>query len=272
MLGWIRPPSPEERAFIPSRYAELPTLGRLTGRGNTASVETVVAARPDIIFDHGSLGATYRSLADRVQQQTGVPYLLYDGSLSAIPVVYARMGELLGVADRGRELARHAERLLAETGPAGGPGARGAAAGGLPCARSEGARDRRTRLDQRREPGAAGRAPRGRGPCPRPRGRSRSGAGPAWDPAIIIAIDPTFVASVRADPVWRGVRVQRVALLHRGRLARLGPPAEVITRGSLHEVYGVEVTVLEVIRPDGRRARVCIPALGGATGGAPPRG
>ena len=25
----------------------------------------------------------------------------------------------------------------------------------------------------------------------------------AWDPEIIIAIDPAFVASVRADPVWR---------------------------------------------------------------------
>lgn len=39
MLGWNRPPSAEERAFVPARFAELPTLGRLTGRGNTANVE-----------------------------------------------------------------------------------------------------------------------------------------------------------------------------------------------------------------------------------------
>ena len=115
MLGWTRPLGPEERAFVPARYAELPTLGRLTGRGNTANVEVVLAARPDLIFDYGSLTETYRSLADRVQQQTGVPYLLFDGSLSAIPDVYARVGDLLGVGDRGRELGRYAARLLAET-------------------------------------------------------------------------------------------------------------------------------------------------------------
>ena len=115
MLGWTRPLGPEERAFVPARYAQLPTLGRLTGRGNTANVEVVLAARPDLIFDYGSLTETYRSLADRVQQQAGVPYLLFDGSLSAIPDVYARVGDLLGVGDRGRELGRYAARLLAET-------------------------------------------------------------------------------------------------------------------------------------------------------------
>ena len=110
MLGWTRPLSAEERAFIPSRYADLPTLGRLTGRGNTASVEAVLAERPDLIFDYGSLTDTYRSLADRLQQQTGVPYLLFDGSLAAIPDVYARLGDLLGAGERGRDLGKHAQR------------------------------------------------------------------------------------------------------------------------------------------------------------------
>ena len=56
---------------VPARFADLPTLGRLTGRGNTANVEVVLAARPDFIFDYGSLTVTYRSLADRTQQQPG---------------------------------------------------------------------------------------------------------------------------------------------------------------------------------------------------------
>jgi len=56
-----------------------------------------------------------------------------------------------------------------------------------------------------------------------------------------------------------------VAPLHQSSLARLGPPDEVITRESLREVYGVEVTVTEVARADGRAARVCVPALGAET-------
>jgi len=63
------------------------------------------------------------------------------------------------------------------------------------------------------------------------------------------------------DPDHAFLCAHRVALLHQGRLARLGPPGEVITRESLREVYGVEVTVTEVARADGGRARVCVPSL-----------
>ena len=214
MLGWNRPLSPEERAFVPSRYAELPTLGRLTGRGNTANVEAVLAARPDLIFDYGSLTETYRSLADRIQRQIGVPYLLIAGSLAAIPDVYTRVGDLLGVGDRGRELGRYAERVLAETDrrvarvPAAqrpsvyyGRGPKGletAAHGSINVESLErlGARNVAEKL------GVAG----------------VSVVSPeqvlAWDPEIIIAIDPGFVTSVRADPVWKNVRAVRAGRVY----------------------------------------------------------
>jgi len=67
------------------------------------------------------------------------------------------------------------------------------------------------------------------------------------------------------DPDHAFLCAHRVALLHRGRLARLGPPAEVITRESLRKVYGVEVIVTEVAGVDGRTARVCVPAIGSST-------
>ena len=41
-----------------------------------------------------------------------------------------------------------------------------------------------------------------------------------------------------------------------------------ITRESLREVYGVEVTVMEVARAEGRVARVCVPALDATGRGA----
>jgi len=63
------------------------------------------------------------------------------------------------------------------------------------------------------------------------------------------------------DPDHAFLCAHRVALLHRGRLARLGPPDDVITRESLREVYGIEVTVTEVPRADGRISRVCVPTL-----------
>src|SRR5262245_9940445 len=208
MLGWTRALGPEERAFIPARYADLPTIGRLTGRGNTANAETVLAGRPDLVFDYGSLTETYRSLADRVQQQTGIPYLLFDGSLSAIPAVYARVGDVLGAPDRGRELGRYAAQLLADV-------------------------DRRVaRVPAAQRPSVYyARGPKGLDTAARGsinvESLERMGArnvadklgggvvtvSPeqvlAWDPEIIVAIDPAFAASVFADPTWKSVRAVR---------------------------------------------------------------
>ena len=100
LLGWTREPTADERAWLPAKYADLPALGRLTGRGNTANVEVVLAARPDIVLDFGTVGPTYVSLADRVQEQTKVPYVLLDGSLSSTPRAYTLAGDLLGVPER----------------------------------------------------------------------------------------------------------------------------------------------------------------------------
>jgi iron complex transport system substrate-binding protein len=46
------------------------------------------------------------SLADRVQAQTGIPYVLIDGALSASPQVFRTLGHLVGAAERGERLAR----------------------------------------------------------------------------------------------------------------------------------------------------------------------
>jgi iron complex transport system permease protein len=115
MLGWNRAPSAEEAAFLPERWVALPALGRLTGRGGTANVEGLLAARPDVIVDYGSLAGTYVSLADRIQTQTGVPYLLLDGRLDAAPAVYRMLGKLLDLRERAETLAREAARLLSDT-------------------------------------------------------------------------------------------------------------------------------------------------------------
>jgi ABC-type Fe3+-hydroxamate transport system substrate-binding protein len=80
LIGWTRAPRPDEAAYLPDAVVSLPTLGRLTGRGNTANVEVVMRAKPDLIVDVGATSATFVTLAARVEQQTGVPYLLFDGS------------------------------------------------------------------------------------------------------------------------------------------------------------------------------------------------
>src|SRR5450631_1388285 len=109
MIGWTTPPRPNEREFLLPAVRDLPELGRLTGRGDTANIEVVLQAKPDLIFDFGSVTATYSSLAARVQDQTGVPYLLLDGRLDRTAETVRLLGKALGVKERADRIAAYIE-------------------------------------------------------------------------------------------------------------------------------------------------------------------
>jgi iron complex transport system substrate-binding protein len=114
LIGWTTPFRDAEKPFVAPRYAELPALGRLTGRGNTANVEVVVKAQPDLILDYGAVRDTYVSLADRVQAQTGIPYLLLDGDFDRMVEAIIQFGQIAGEEARAAALAKYARDTLAD--------------------------------------------------------------------------------------------------------------------------------------------------------------
>ena len=112
LTGWVREPNAQEKEFLAPSVQNLPTYGRLTGQGGTANMEAVLAAKPDLIIDVGSVNPTYISLADKVQEQTGIPYVLIDGSFANSAKTLRQVGDLLGVSPRAEELAAYAETTL----------------------------------------------------------------------------------------------------------------------------------------------------------------
>lgn len=109
MIGWTAAPRPNEKPLLLPAVRDLPELGRLTGRGDTANVEVVLKAKPDLIIDFGTVNPTSVSLAQRVQEQTGVPYLLFDGRLENTARSIRQVGAALGVAERAERIARYVE-------------------------------------------------------------------------------------------------------------------------------------------------------------------
>ena len=114
LIGWTTAWRETERPFIAQKYADLPTLGRLTGRGNTANVEVVLQAKPDFIIDYGTVSATLASLADRVQAQTGIPYVLLDGDFDRMPEAIRQIGVIANEEKRAESLARYAQDTVSE--------------------------------------------------------------------------------------------------------------------------------------------------------------
>src|SRR6516162_1810791 len=88
LLGWPRANRADEREFLLPDVGARPEVGRITGRGNTANLEEVLALKPDLILDIGTINPTFVSLADRVQEQTGIPYALLDGRFDGTAQAY----------------------------------------------------------------------------------------------------------------------------------------------------------------------------------------
>ncbi|MBL8670352.1 MAG: iron ABC transporter substrate-binding protein [Alphaproteobacteria bacterium] len=210
MLGWTRALTPEERRFVKEPFGDLPELGRLTGRGNSANVEEVLKRRADLILDLGSTRATFAQLADQVQAQTGVPVLLLDGRMAALPTAYRRLGRILGVGARAEQLAAEFEARLGEIDRAVsalpperrplvyyGRGPDGLETGGTGSINAE--------LIEV----AGGRNVAGEGIGRGNLFRASVEQILAWRPEVVLALDPAFAAAARAEPTWRSVPAVR---------------------------------------------------------------
>jgi len=215
MLGWTRAPGPEARPFLPAQYAELPEIGRLTGRGNTVNLENVVRLTPDLVLDVGSTTATYVSLADQVQEQTHIPAVLIGGRLAETATTLRTVGGLLGVPKRAEALARYAETVLggvqeavAKIPSVGRPSvyvARGPRGLETAVAGSIGSEV----VDLA---GARNVVGKDTGP------RAIVDVSPeqilAWQPDVILTVDRPFYAAARTDPVWRELKAVQVGHVH----------------------------------------------------------
>ena len=215
LLGWTRAPSPAETVYLAEPYRDLPAHGRLTGRGDTASFESVLTLDPDLIVDLGSVGPTYADLADRVSRQTGIPALLVGGRLAELPAAYRLLGRVLDAEARADRLARYVEAVLEEVREriAAIPDperpryyyARGPE--GLDTALSGGSNAEAMDLVGARN--VAGKATGRRGLATVSLEQVIH-----WNPEIILTIEPDFARDVRDDPRWETVTAVASGRVH----------------------------------------------------------
>jgi iron complex transport system substrate-binding protein len=200
MLGWPSPLSANARALLAPAGAVLPQIPRLTGRDDvTAQVQ---ALKPDLIVDYGTVSPRYSDLARTTQEKTGIPTILLDGSLAAIPQTIRQLGGILHREGRAETLAVFATALLTLPAPPNAHKrvvyARGAD-GLMVAAPGTDVTEVFTRLDWQVI------APDGTGTF-RPSGIE---AIRALDPDLLIFADPAMRETVMHDDAWRAVRAVR---------------------------------------------------------------
>lgn len=214
LAGWVREPKAEEKAFLLPSVSDLPTFGQLTGKGGTANIEAVLAAKPDIIIDVGTVNPTYASLADKVQAQTGIPYVLLDGAFARSGAMLRETGVILGVEARAETLAAYVDEKLAalEKGLAGIPADKrpsvyyGRGAEGLETGLAGSINMEILEAVGARNVAAAS----GKG------GLTQVSLEQvlSWKPDVILAASPKFVKAVKGDPLWAGLEAVKAGRVH----------------------------------------------------------
>ncbi|HEX4410652.1 MAG TPA: iron ABC transporter substrate-binding protein [Xanthobacteraceae bacterium] len=205
LLGWTRNPDPPQCALLGPGACDKPEVGRLTGRGNTTNLEVLLKLKPDLILDVGTINDTYISLATRVQQETGIPYVLLDGRFDAAVQAYRQLGELTQRQQQAETFARYADTTIKTV------------------------KGRIDKIPIEQHPSVYfARGPRGLETglggsinvetieflgSRNVAGGQRGGMATvsmeqvlAWNPDVIVTIEPDFGKSVRTDPVWAPVK------------------------------------------------------------------
>lgn len=114
LIGWLEPIPPEAREFLLPEIAARPEIPRLTGRGDSKiNLDALKSFKPDVIVDIGDVNDSYKALAERVQQESGVPYVLIDGHLDKVAASYRTLGQLLGRGEDAEKLARICDETIA---------------------------------------------------------------------------------------------------------------------------------------------------------------
>ena len=203
LVGW---PTPLLRG-----QRRLPMAGGLAGPEVTITPADVARWHPDLILAEIRATETASALADRIEAQTGVPFVLVEGSIERSPAMLREIGALLGVGKRGEDLAAWADHAIADIrgrmlieppntrprvyygkGPDGlttpHAGSRAIAA-----------------IDESGSIDVAAPDPRGAG------GEMRLSPTQLldWNPDIVIAEDRSFANQLRRDPQWRGLKAVR---------------------------------------------------------------
>ena len=114
ITGWNRGLSPEIEFAILPQYHILPTLGTWDETFHTIQIDMVLQQRPDLIIHYAAVDQTNIALVGEIEETLGIPTILVDNRLQALPDSLRLLGRILGREVRGQALATFVENHLAK--------------------------------------------------------------------------------------------------------------------------------------------------------------
>lgn len=105
--------SESQLSYLPSEIDGLPVLGRFYGGTNgDLNYEEIIKMSPDVIVDVGESKENIADDLDKLQEQTGLPVIFVEATLTHVAQAYRSLGSVLGCTEKAEELASYADKVL----------------------------------------------------------------------------------------------------------------------------------------------------------------
>lgn len=114
MVGLATDPSEAELKYYGDELADLPVFGSAFGGKGDINREALAAADPQVIIDTGEAKDGLAEDMDTLQEQLGIPVVFVECAIDDYGAAYETLGELLGMEDRGNELAEYCRNAYSE--------------------------------------------------------------------------------------------------------------------------------------------------------------
>lgn len=113
MVGWAIEFTEAQQKYIDSKYASLPVFGNFYG--DTLNLESVMTAKPQVIFDIGEAKQTVREDMDGIQDKTGIPTVFVEMKMDSMTSAYKTLGEITGETEQAQRIIDYIKKTLSET-------------------------------------------------------------------------------------------------------------------------------------------------------------
>ena len=114
LVGYSKAFAADAAKYIPEEYLALPELGQLYGGKGTMDLEALLAAAPDVVIDVGDEKNGMAEDLDALGEQTGIPFVHINASVTTAADAFRMLGELTGKTEKAEALAQWCENTLAE--------------------------------------------------------------------------------------------------------------------------------------------------------------
>lgn len=113
LVGVCNEFSADAALYLPEAIFSKTEIGQLYGGKGEMDLEALLAAAPDLVIDIGESKDSIAADLTALTQQTGIPFVHVDATVTTAPEAYRTLGKLLGREEKAEELATWCEKTYA---------------------------------------------------------------------------------------------------------------------------------------------------------------